>query len=143
VSDIRILVTGGRNYTDRTAVARALRHLAEHYVFGAKPEEFVLVHGDCKRFKEDGSFDPDRSADQLAEQEARKLGWRAEPHEVKREDYDRHGKRAPILRNQRMVILGASYCIAFPGGSGTAHCRRAALAARIPVIDVPEGGDRG
>jgi hypothetical protein len=140
MADIRVLVTGGRDYTDRAAVTRALRHLGQHYIHGAHPADIILVHGDCKRFKEDGSLDLDRSADQLAEQEARKLGWRTEPHEVKREDYDRHGKRAPILRNQRMVILGANYCIAFPGGSGTAHCRRAALAANIPVIDVPEGG---
>jgi hypothetical protein len=131
VADIRILVTGGRTYTDRTAVARALRHIGEHYVFGAKPDEIVLVHGDAT------------GADRLAAEEATALGWRTEAHPVHAEDYDRHGKRAPILRNQRMVILGANYCIAFPGGSGTAHCRRAALAAHIPVIDVPEGGDRG
>lgn len=128
MADIRILVTGGRSYNDRKAVARALQHLQDHYVFGARPEEIVLVHGDAT------------GADNLAAAEASVLGWRTEAHPVKREDYDRHGKRAPILRNQRMVILGANYLIAFPGGSGTAHCRRAALAARIPVIDVPEGG---
>jgi hypothetical protein len=37
-----------------------------------------------------------------------------------------------------MVGLGAAYFIAFPGGSGTAHCKRLAKSARIPVIDVKE-----
>jgi hypothetical protein len=136
VAEIRILVTGGRDYTDRAAVARALRHLGEHYIHGARPDEIVLVHGDCKRFKDDGTFDPDRSADQLADQEARKLGWRTEPHPA---DWKQHGDSAGPLRNKVMVILGAHYLIAFPGGDGTRNCRRLALHSHIPVIDVPEG----
>lgn len=132
---IRVLVTGGRDYTDRAAVTRALRHLGANFIFGGLPEEIVLVHGDCKRYKDDGSFDPDRSADQLAKQEAEKLGWRTEPHEAKWKQY---GDAAGPIRNKEMVSLGAHYCLAFAGGSGTAHCRRLALNARIPVIDVKE-----
>lgn len=135
MAEIRVLVTGGRDYTDRDTVTRYLRHLNDLYIHGVAPEEIVLVHGDCKRYKEDGSFDPDRSADQLADQEARKLGWRTEPHEAKWKQY---GAAAGPVRNKHMVSLGAGYFIAFPGGSGTAHCRRLALAARIPVIDVKE-----
>lgn len=128
MADIRILVTGGRNYTDRTAVARALQHLADNYVFGAKPAEFVLVHGGAT------------GADQLAADEAQRLGWRTEAHPA---DWDTYGKAAGPRRNTDMVRLGANYLVAFPGGHGTAHCRRIALTAGIPVIDVPEGGDRG
>jgi hypothetical protein len=136
---IRVLVTGGRDYTDRAAVTRALNHLGAHFIFGVKPEEIVLVHGDCKRRKRDGSFDPDRSADQLAAQEAADLGWDTEPHPV---DWDKippsKWSEAGRSRNKKMVDLGAHYLIAFPGGSGTKHCRRLALAAHIPVIDVKE-----
>lgn len=138
---IRVLVTGGRDYTDRAAVARALRHLGEHFIFGVTPGQIVLVHGDCKRFKQDGSFDPDRSADQLAEQEARKLGWQVEPHEA---DWTTYGpKAAGPIRNKLMVRLGAHYCLAFTGGEGTKNCKRLAKAAGIPIIDVPEGAHRG
>jgi hypothetical protein len=136
---IRVLVTGGRDYTDRAAVARALGHLGANYIFGVKPEEIVLVHGDCRRKRLDGSFDPDRSADQLAEQEARKLGWSTEPHPVDWPSIPRSKwSEAGRGRNMLMVRLGANYCVAFPGGTGTAHCRRLALHARIPVIDIPE-----
>lgn len=133
---IRVLVTGGRDYTDRETVAKALWHLGSNFIFGVEPEQIVLVHGDCKRYLPDGSIDLDRSADQLAAQEASDLGWQTEPHEAK---WDLHGRSAAgPIRNQEMVRLGAHYCVVFPGGSGTAHCRRLALAARIPVIDIKE-----
>jgi len=135
VAEIRILVTGGRDYTDRAAVTRALAYLAATRIIGFRPEEIVLVHGGCRRTKPDGSFDPDRSADQLAEQEARKLGWRTEPHPAK---WKQHGDSAGPIRNQAMVRLGAHYLVAFHGGEGTKHCRRLAINARIPVIDVKE-----
>jgi len=137
---IRVLVTGGRDYTDRDTVARVLAHLADNYIFGVEPEDIVLVHGDCKRYLEDGSLDLDRSTDQLAAQEAADLGWQTEPHPVLDLHYRRWGKAAPLRRNQAMVDTGANYCVVFPGGNGTAHCKRAALDARIPVIDVQEAG---
>lgn len=123
MADIRILVTGGRDYTDRAAVARALRHLAALYIHGARPEEITLVHGDAT------------GADTLAAAVAVKLGWKVEAHPA---DWKQHGAAAGPIRNQAMVRCGANYCVAFAGGSGTAHCRRLALNARIPVIDVKE-----
>lgn len=120
---IRVLVTGGRDYTDRAAVARALSHLGAHFIFGVKPEQIVLVHGAAT------------GADTLAAEEAVKLGWGVEAHPA---DWDTHGNAAGPIRNKEMVLLGAHYCVVFPGGSGTAHCRRLALAAHIPVIDVKE-----
>lgn len=133
---IRVLVTGGRDYTDRDTVARVLAHLQDFYIFGVEPEEIVLVHGDCKRYKADGSIDLDRSADQLAAQEASDLGWQTEPHEAK---WDLYGpKAAGPIRNKEMVALGANYLVAFPGNEGTKNCKRLAKAAGIPVIDIPE-----
>lgn len=122
---IRVLVTGGRDYTDRATVADALVFVGNR-IFGARPEEVVLVHGGAT------------GADTLAAAEAQRLGWRVEPHPVKDIHYRRWGKAAPLRRNQAMVDMGANYCLVFPGGNGTAHCKRAALNARIPIIDIPE-----
>jgi hypothetical protein len=120
---IRVLVTGGRDYADRAAVTRALSHLGGNFIFGALPEEIVLVHGACA------------GADTLAAEEAAKLGWRTEAHPA---DWDTHGTAAGPIRNKEMVSRGGHYLVAFAGGSGTAHCRRLALTAHIPVIDVKE-----
>jgi len=128
VADIRVIVTGGRDYTDRAAVARALRHLAALYIHGALPEEITLVHGGAP------------GADRLAAEEAGKLGWTVEPHPA---DWDTHGTAAGPIRNKEMVSLGAHYLVAFAGGTGTKNCRRLALNAHIPVIDIPEGARRG
>lgn len=120
---IRIIAIGGRKFNDRAAVTRTLWHLGEHFIFGVKPEEIVLVHGAAT------------GADTLAVEEAVKLGWRTEAHPA---DWDTHGNAAGPIRNKEMVSRGAHYLVAFSGGAGTAHCRRLALAARIPVIDVKE-----
>jgi hypothetical protein len=137
---VRVLVTGGRGYPNRGAVAAALAHIATLFP-DAVPADFVLVHGDCECRREDGSIDPDRSADQLAAQEAAGRGWRCEPHPVDWEAIPaRHWSRAGRSRNERMVGLGAAVCVAFPGGGGTRHCTNAARAAGIPVLtlaDIP------
>jgi len=123
MTQIRVLVTGGRDYTDRATVARTLKHLFELYVHGARPEEIVLVHGDCT------------GTDTLAAEEAGVLGWRTESHPA---DWAKHGNAAGPIRNKEMVALGAHYCVVFPGGTGTRNCRRLALNAHIPVIDITE-----
>lgn len=137
---IRVLATGGRGYPDRDAVADALDYVATLFPHAA-PRDFVLVHGDCVYRRADGTIDDDRSADQLAAQEARRRGWRPEGHPV---DWDsiprRQWSAAGRGRNQHMVDLGAAICIAFPGGDGTRHCRNAARQAGIPVLtlaDIP------
>lgn len=132
---IRVIATGGRDYTNRDRVAAALAHLQDLYIHGVAPEEIVLVHGDCKRTRPDGSFDPDRSLDQLAAQEAGALGWDTEPHPA---DWDLYGANAGPIRNKHMVSLGANYCLVFEGGDGTANCRKLAKQAGIPVIDIKE-----
>ena len=113
VAEIRILVAGG-DYTDRKTVARTLAYLSASRIIGFLPEEIVVVHGGCA------------SADTLAAEEAVKLGWRTEAH-----------------ADWKQRAAGAHYCVVFPGGSGTARCRRLALNAHIPVIDIPEGARRG
>lgn len=122
MAELRVLVTGGRDYADRATVRRTLRYLADCYIHGFRPEEVVLVHGGAP------------GADTLAAEEATALGWRVEAHPA---DWETHGRAAGPIRNKEMVA-GAHYCLVFPGGDGAANCRRLALNAHVPVIDIKE-----
>lgn len=136
----RILVTGGRNYADIDMVETLLVGAAWR-LGPCEPSDIVLTHGDCKRYLENGQFDPTRSADQLAAQVADRLGWTLDPKPVKKADYARWGKRAPLERNTTMVALGPDLCVVFPGGNGTADCARKARKAGIPIISVEFTGE--
>lgn len=131
----RILVTGGRDLTDRTLVEMGLE-LAASLLGEHRASDVVLVHGDCKRYLPDGSVDLDRSADQLAAQTALQFGWAVEPHGVTDEEYCQYGDRIFVQRNQEMVDLGADVCVVYPGGNGTADCSRRAQKAGIKRIMV-------
>lgn len=112
---MRILVTGSRTWDRPLPIASAL--LIES---GAR-EDVTLVHGGA------------RGADLMAYNAALAFGWKVEVHNA---DWDTHGKRAGLIRNQHMVDLGADLCIAFSRNNsrGTAHCALAAEAAGIPTI---------
>lgn len=47
--------------------------------------------------------------------------------------WDTYGNRAGPLRNSATVLLRPEYCLAMPGGSGTADMKQKASAAGIPV----------
>lgn len=49
-------------------------------------------------------------------------------------DWKTHGKKAGVLRNQRMVDLNPDWCIQMPGGVGTADCVKRCNKANIPVF---------
>lgn len=112
----RVLVTGGRRYTDYWEVYARLDEQLR------KDAEMVLVQGGAA------------GADSYAR------AWAKDRFGVEVETFaanwqkDKHA--AGPLRNQRMVDAGADLCIAFPGGNGTADCVRRARKAGIPVIEV-------
>jgi len=126
MDDLRILVTGGRNYRD-VATIRFWMGVA-FGKYGELGQDVTLVHGGAS------------GADSVAAHLASGLGWRVEPHFA---DWPTHGNAAGPIRNEQMVRKGAHVCVAFPGGRGTADCRDRAAAAGIPVIDVAEEGNRG
>lgn len=133
---VRVLVTGDRDFRDRAAVARMLDHAADLYP-EARARDFLLIHGDCRRYAE-GRFDPNRSADQLAAQEARRRGWAVLPYPA---DYGLYGPAlAPKIRNQEMVDgdgrpdMVPHLCLSLPGGRGTGHCTSLARKAGITVV---------
>jgi hypothetical protein len=113
---MRVLVTGGRDYSDRATVFATLDGLdAEHCVD-------VVIHGAA------------RGADSEAARWASVRGVPAWPNPA---DWSQ-GKAGGILRNQQMLTdTSPTHVVAFPGGRGTADMVRRARAANIPVIEVP------
>ena len=95
---MRVIVCGGRDYTDSDAIHERLTQLQ------AVEPMAVIIHGAAP------------GADLLAGHIAGTLGYRVEAHPA---DWTRHGKAAGPIRNQEMLNAGADLVIAFPGGRGT------------------------
>lgn len=113
---MRVLVTGGRNYSDRERVFAVLDTL--HADAGID----VVIHGAY------------RGADTLADQWAEANGVPREPYEA---DWENQGSFAGPARNTRMVNKSrADVVIAFHGDRGTADCVRKARKAGIDVVEI-------
>ena len=116
---MRVLVCGGRNYSDQQAVYDALDELHRVRKF-----ELVIAGGA-------------RGADTLAEQWAKD---RAIPTKIYQADWETLGRKAGPIRNQRMLDEGLpQLVIAFPGGRGTADMTSRAREAAVETILI---GDR-
>lgn len=119
----RILVTGSRDWPNIQAVWDALD-------VASVGGPITVVHGAHLT-----------GADWHAHQWATTLralrnGHLEDPHPA---DFERlGGKHAGPIRNQHMVNLGASLCLAFPYGKspGTRDCMHRAKLAGIPIIDL-------
>jgi len=107
---MRIIITGGREYTDYDLVFRTLLEYVDQCP--------TIVNGG------------ERGADTLAENVARALGFPVEKHPA---NWKELGPMAGPIRNQQMIDLGADLVIAFPGGRGTLDCVRKAVASQIDV----------
>ena len=116
----RIIVCGGRGYTDR----QRIREVLDEYMPPAPFDEPTIVHGAA------------RGADLTAADVALREGFWVEAHPAR---WKRDGKAAGPLRNEEMARLGADLCIAFPGGAGTEDMIRRCINHGIPVRRV---GDR-
>jgi hypothetical protein len=108
---MRVIVTGSRGWSDRYFIADVLADL---------PGDTVIVHGAAK------------GVDKVAAQEAQKLGLLIEEHPA---EWERYGKSAGIIRNEKMACLGADLCIAFWDGRsrGTQDMMERAAAHGIPI----------
>ncbi|MFE0079201.1 SLOG family protein [[Kitasatospora] papulosa] len=120
----RILITGSRDWTDETAISKALTALAAANTFAEQPT--VIVHGACPT-----------GADQMADDWAR---WHAQHSPlitVERHpaNWDAHGRAAGPRRNAAMVAAGADTCLAFirNGSRGATGCAVLAEQAGIPT----------
>jgi len=116
-----LLVTGGRDYENYGLVSTALHHTLMTL---PKDRRLVVVHGGA------------RGADSLA---ARWCDhWDQSEFRITA-DWNRHGKGAGHVRNQQMLDwLPIEWCIAFPGGSGTADMVERCNKANIEVIHAAE-----
>jgi hypothetical protein len=114
---VRILVCGGRHYSDRDKVFLQLDWLAARY-FG----DLFLIEGGAQ------------GADRWARE------WRADrliPGRTFLADWERLGKKAGPLRNARMLKEGRpDLVVAFPGKRGTRNMIEQARAASVPVIRI-------
>lgn len=111
---LRVLVCGGRDFDDAELVERTLCAL--------RPAPSVIIHGGA------------RGADHLGAL----WGEHFASAETYLPDWQRHGRAAGPLRNQRMIDEGKpDLVVAFPGGRGTADMVRRAKVAGIEVREVP------
>jgi|SRR5215469_2091583 len=110
---MRILVCGGRDFRDRRAVFNALDR-----VHSRRGIDFVIQ----------GAA---RGADYLACQWAEERGIPCVSYPAQ---WDEHGRRAGVVRNQQMIDEGKpDGVIAFPGGKGTADMIMRSRRAGLPV----------
>lgn len=109
---MRVIVCGGRTYSDRQKMCDELAKL---------PHDTVIVCGGA------------RGADELAHDEGIALGLVVE---IFFAEWYTHGKAAGPIRNQRMLDSGIDQVIAFPGGYGTGDMKRRARESGVPVREI-------
>jgi hypothetical protein len=120
---VRILITGSRDWPEPSVVWHAINEAINE--LHANLDEVTIVHGECEF----------GGADKFADDHAKFLGVKVDPHPVTVDEKRKHGKRAYFLRNKRMVDAGAEVCLAFNKGDsrGTSMTIGLAKAAGIPV----------
>lgn len=112
---MRVLICGGRNFTDTAFLFRYMDQF--HKVNNVA----VVIQGEA------------RGADTLGKEWARA---RQIPVRGFRAKWDIYGGKAGPIRNQQMLDEGKpDVVIAFEGGHGTAHMMRIARAAGVKVIE--------
>jgi hypothetical protein len=116
----RLLVCGGRNFSDEDSLALWMREAVA--VLGVeRPEDMLVIHGGA------------RGADSVA---GRIAAGSKVPVQVYPADWNQYGRRAGFLRNKQMLDEGRpDLVLAAPGGVGTAMMVKIALAAGVPVLD--------
>jgi hypothetical protein len=114
----RIGVTGGRDYTDKEVVYKALDSTLNNVK--SKGLEMYLVVGDA-----DG-------ADALARSWAKERGIDHKEGGFVA-DWEKHGKSAGPIRNREMLKSGIDKLCAFPGGRGTSDMMNICYKAKILV----------
>lgn len=113
---MRVLVCGGRDYSDYRKLNDALQALH------VRVRIDVLIQGGA------------RGADTLAADWAHVAGVETLTFEA---DWKRHGRVAGFIRNQHMLTEGKpDLVVAFPGGKGTANMIVTARRLGVEVMEV-------
>jgi hypothetical protein len=123
--ELRLCVTGGRDFTDAASVSLALNQaVSAGFRALGYPEDWRvrLAHGAC------------RGVDDAADWWAKALEVERKPYPVTAEEWSSLGPKAGQLRNDHMLAdFRPHLLIAMPGGPGTAGCVGFARARGIPV----------
>ena len=122
-----VIVTGGRDYSDRELAFAALDRAHAHRAIT------LVVHGACF----DRATGELLGADRWANEWERERGIAVEGHPI---DALTWGSAAESMRRRQMANAGAHGCIAFPGHAGTAHMVRQARQAGHPRLETSQGG---
>lgn len=113
---MRVLVCGGRAFSDKRLVAKTLSPLHRQRAFS------VLIHGGAS------------GADEIAHLWAEFAGVPIERYPA---DWKQFGPAAGPIRNRQMLVDGKpDLVVAFPGGRGTANMVAQAREAGVEVIEV-------
>lgn len=124
---MRLLVFGGRRFTDRKAIyngiAEALEWVSTDVITTwMPPDGTVIIHGDCPT-----------GVDSIVDDWAIVHWTRVERYPA---EWEKYGKAAGPIRNQRMIDEGKpDKGLGFPGGAGTADMARRLRKAGIPLIE--------
>lgn len=124
---MRILITGSREWTDKEKILKEVEKAANDYY----QDDITIVHGACPT-------GADKIADELNYfDDYPEVQITIERHPA---NWNKHGKGAGPIRNQKMVNLGADICLAFicPNSKGTKDCIERAWKAGIPVRIFPD-----
>ena len=115
---MKVLVTGGRDFTDRALVIQVLDQLHAEHVFTH------LIHGDAS------------GADRLCDDWCATSGVQPVACRALWDYYRSVGKHkmAGPMRNLAMAALAPDLVVVFPGGIGTAHMAMVAEARGFKVV---------
>lgn len=120
---MRVLVCGGRDYTDRDRVHNTLCQIDAD-----RGPITCIIHGAATGADNEGMI----WAQMMAE------SGRSITHAPFAAEWRKHGRAAGPIRNQRMLDVGRpEIVIAFPGGRGTTDMVRRARSAGIEVMVMP------
>lgn len=115
---MRVLVCGGRDYSNTIQLFRTLDALAKHEIVDC------IIEGDAP------------GADRIAGYWAKK---RRIDLYIFPADWKKYGRSAGPIRNKQMLDEGQpDLVVAFPGGKGTANMIEQANHAGIKVIKIPK-----
>lgn len=128
---MRVIVCGGREYTNRNHVYAWLSRLfAPDYGPSDDAQPWWLPRPDLF-LKVGGASGVDTFAEDWAS-----VNW--VQHQRYPADWAQHGGRAGPLRNEQMLRDGPTdLVVAFPGGRGTHHMKRIARDANVAVLEIP------
>lgn len=127
MSDLRIIVTGGRKRDSQDDYTRMVNILVDIDEYWCRAVDLVIIQGGCPT-----------GVDALARRFAKEYEVPVESYPA---DWARYGRVAGPKRNQLMADAGAGLCLAFPSrgrSAGTWDMIRRAVAAGIETRIYPE-----